>query len=138
MNGPRLQRWLTGSLCLLAMSAMQQPRSDTLIKGDAARGEEIYTRCQACHALAYERVGPRHCGLFGRQAGTVPGFVYSDAMKNSKIIWNEDTLNKFLADPMAMVPGTAMGYAGVPDAQERSDLIAYLKKANASSECTGK
>ncbi|MBO1111218.1 c-type cytochrome [Bordetella petrii] len=99
--------------------------------GDARRGQSIYDRCLACHALAYDRTGPRHCGLFGRRAGTVPGFAYSSAMKQSGIIWNEQTLDVFLKNPLAAVPGTSMGYAGIADAQERADLIAYLKQAPA-------
>lgn len=102
---------------------------------DALRGEQIYTRCLACHALAYDRVGPRHCGLFGRLAGSVSGFEYSPAMKNSKISWNEKTLDRFLAKPLAMVPGSTMTYDGVPDPKERADLIAYLKRANQTPEC---
>ena len=97
--------------------------------GDAGRGEEIYGRCLACHALAFDRVGPRHCGLFGRHAGSVAGFSYSAAMKNSTIVWNEKTLDRFLANPPKAVPGTTMTYAGIPDAGERADLIAYLKSA---------
>jgi cytochrome c len=97
--------------------------------GDAGRGEEIYGRCLACHALAFDRVGPRHCGLFGRHAGSVAGFSYSAAMKNSTIVWNEKTLDRFLANPPKAVPGTTMTYAGIPDAAERADLIAYLKSA---------
>jgi len=97
--------------------------------GDARRGEEIYGRCLACHALAYNRAGPRHCGLFGRRAGSVPGYSYSQAMKQSGIIWNEQTLDVFLKNPLAAVPGTSMGYAGIADAGERADLIAYLKQA---------
>lgn len=100
------------------------------LKGDVVRGEQIYTRCFACHALERDRTGPRHCGLFGRKAGSVPGFDYSDAMKKSGIVWNDKTLARFLADPAKTVPGTSMGYAGVKDAQERDDLIAYLKKAS--------
>jgi len=96
---------------------------------DPEKGKEIYGRCLACHALEYDRVGPRHCGLFGRRAGSVPGFTYSEAMKRSKIVWNEKTLDRFLANPPKTVPGTAMTYAGVPDAKERADLIAYLKGA---------
>ena len=102
---------------------------------DAARGEQIYIRCLACHALTTDRVGPRHCGLFGRKAGSVPGFSYSPAMKKSGIVWNEKTLDKFLQSPLKMVPGTAMTYDGVTDAGERADLITYLKQANASPEC---
>ena len=71
---------------------------------DAARGEQVYARCLACHALAYDRVGPRHCGLFGRLAGSVPEFGYSPAMKNSRIVWNAKTLDRFLTQPLKMVP----------------------------------
>lgn len=86
---------------------------------DAARGEQVYARCIACHALATDRVGPRHCGLLGRRAGSVPGFFYTDEMKNSKLIWDEKTLDRFLAKPMGVVPGTSMTYDGVPDARDR-------------------
>jgi len=102
---------------------------------DPKAGEAIYSRCAACHAFAYDRTGPRHCGLFGRRAGTVPGFDYSDAMKKSGIVWNEATLDRFLADPLRAVPGTAMGYAGIKDPKERADLIAYLQQADRSPEC---
>lgn len=102
---------------------------------DAAHGEELYTRCAACHALASDRVGPRHCGLLGRRAGSVPGFAYTDAMKNSKLVWDEKTLDRFLAKPMGVVPGTSMTYDGVPQASDRADLIAYLRKAGAGPEC---
>jgi hypothetical protein len=71
----------------------------------------------------------------GGAAGTVPGFAYSAAMIRSKIVWNETTLDRFLASPLAVVPGTAMGYAGIADGKERADLIAYLKQANASPLC---
>lgn len=103
---------------------------------DVQRGEQIYARCLACHALAHDRVGPRHCGLFGRRAGSVPGFDYSSAMKKKKIIWNEKTLDRFLTKPLKMVPGSTMTYDGIPNRQERADLIAYLKQANHSAECT--
>jgi len=100
-----------------------------LAAGDPARGEKIYERCAACHSLTTDRTGPHHCGLLGRKAGSVPGFEYSKAMKESKITWNERTLDRFLANPLKAVPGTSMGYAGIPDAGERRDLIAYLAHA---------
>jgi cytochrome c len=100
--------------------------------GDAARGEQLYARCAACHALAYDRVGPRHCGVLGRRAGTVPGFDYSPAMKRSKLMWTKENLSRFLADPLSVVPGTTMTYAGVSDAKERADLVAYLGTATCS------
>ena len=108
---------------------------DAAPRGDAKAGQEIYARCIACHALAYDRTGPRHCGLLGRRAGSVKGFAYSAAMKRSRIVWSAETLDRFLADPRKAVPGTSMGYAGVTDSKERADLIAYLERANESSEC---
>lgn len=95
----------------------------------------MYERCVACHALAYDRTGPRHCRLFGRRAGSVPGFAYSEAMRRSKQVWNAQTLDRFLRNPLKAVPGTSMGYAGIADRQERADLIAYLKRMNDSAEC---
>ena len=89
----------------------------------------------ACHALATDRVGPRHCGLFGRLAGSVPGFPYSPAMKNSHIVWNDRTLDRFLVSPTTVVPGTAMTYDGIADPGERADLIAYLKHADSTPAC---
>ena len=100
-----------------------------LATGDPKAGEAIYPRCAACHALAYDRVGPRHCDLLGRRAGSVAGFDYSPAMKQSELAWTTENLERFLADPIGTVPGTTMTYAGVPDPQERADLIAYLAKA---------
>jgi cytochrome c len=102
---------------------------------DPAHGEQVYARCLACHALASDRVGPRHCGLLGRRAGSVPGFNYSPAMKKSKLTWDEKTLDRFLAKPMKVVHGTAMTYDGVPDPKDRADLIAYLRDAGNSAEC---
>ena len=108
-----------------------------LTHGDPARGEAIYTRCLACHAFAYDRTGPRHCRLFGRRAGSLQGFAFSDAMRRSNLVWDARTLDRFLANPLKAVPGTAMGYAGIADRQERADLIAYLKRVNDSAECHG-
>ncbi|HMA08293.1 MAG TPA: c-type cytochrome [Ramlibacter sp.] len=102
------------------------------------RGEQIYTRCAACHAIDSNRTGPQHCGLFGRRAGTAPGFTgYSKAMRDSKIVWNANAIDHFLQDPMKAVPGTAMGYAGVKDPKERADLIAWLSVATRPGQgCT--
>jgi len=121
-------RWLLAAATLAAgVQALAAP--------DAVRGEQVYARCLACHALAADRVGPRHCGLFGRLAGSVPGFSYSEAMKKSKIVWNDKTLDRFLASPLAVVPGTAMTYDGVPDPGDRADLIAYLRQADGTPAC---
>lgn len=99
-------------------------------EGDPARGAAIYERCIACHALARDRTGPRHCGLIGRRAGSLPGFAYSEAMRRSGIVWNHRTLDCFLKAPLEALPGTLMGYDGVKDDGERADLIAYLTKAS--------
>jgi cytochrome c len=99
-----------------------------LAGGDPVAGEVVYSRCLGCHAVQYNRTGPKHCGVLGRRAGNVPGYEYSAAMKSSKLVWNENTLDRFLADPLKTVPGTTMTYAGVPDPRERADLIAYLRR----------
>jgi cytochrome c len=101
--------------------------------GDATRGKSIYARCAGCHAIERNRVGPRHAGLFGRAAGSLDDYAYSDAMRASGLVWDAATLDRFLADPRAVVPGTKMGFAGIKDAAERADLIAYLAEATVPS-----
>jgi cytochrome c len=97
--------------------------------GDPTHGMQIYQRCQLCHSIEHDLVGPRHLGLFGRKAGSVAGYPYSTAMKSSGITWSEDTLNQFLSGPQAFVPGTRMTFTGLPNEQDRADVIAYLKEA---------
>ncbi len=126
---------LAGLVLALAAGTAPAAAKNAGSHGEPKAGEAIYSRCLACHALAYDRTGPRHCGLFGRRAGSVKGFAYSEAMKRSNIVWNEKSLDRFLSNPLKTVPGTAMGYAGIADKQERADLIAYLKKANESAQC---
>jgi cytochrome c len=105
--------------------------------GDPVRGALIYERCAACHSLDHNRTGPKHCGLFGRRAGSLPDFEYSSAMRAAAIVWNERTLDRFLAAPMTVVPGTSMGYAGIDDAHDRADLIAWLREATQGSRHCG-
>ena len=115
-----------------AVLLLLTPRSPALAAdGDPTRGEQIYHRCQGCHSIDANRVGPRHAGLFGRHAGSLDDYSYSDAMRASGVVWNETTLDQFLTAPRKFIPGTKMPFAGIPDAQERADLIAYLKKATA-------
>jgi len=113
-----------------AVLLLLMPRSPAFgADGDPTRGEQIYHRCQGCHSIDANRVGPRHAGLFGRHAGSLDDYNYSDAMRASGVVWNETTLDQFLTAPRKFIPGTKMPFAGIPDAQERADLIAYLKQA---------
>ena len=130
-----LLRRLAGLALAFAAGTAPAAAKHAAPHGDAQAGEAIYARCIACHALAYDRTGPRHCGLFGRRAGSVKGFPYSAAMRRSNIVWGQKTLDRFLAHPLKAVPGTAMGYAGITDPKERADLIAYLEQADALPEC---
>jgi cytochrome c len=114
---------------LIALAALPLLTLSAQAGGDPAKGEALYARCQGCHSLERNRVGPMHRGLFGRAAGSVPGFAYSRAMKESGIVWDEASLDDFLAHPRETVPGTKMTYAGIADPQERADLIAWLKEA---------
>src|SRR5262245_14830849 len=100
--------------------------------GDPAKGEKLYVRCQGCHSIDTNRVGPRHQGLFGRTAGSLDDYNYSDAMRGSGVVWDEATLDKFLTAPREFIKGTKMPFTGMKDAQERADLIAYLKQATAT------
>lgn len=98
---------------------------------DVKKGEVIFRQCAACHALeeGKTKIGPSLHGMFGRQAGSVSGFTYSDAMKNSGLTWDEGTLSNYLHSPKALVPGTKMTFPGIKDDGKLQDLIAYLKQA---------
>ena len=96
---------------------------------DAAAGEKVFLVCKACHqvgASAKNAVGPVLNGLFGRKAGTVEGYSYSDGNKKSGIVWDEATFSEYIKDPKAKVPGTKMAFAGIKDEQKIKDLTAYL------------
>jgi cytochrome c len=96
--------------------------------GDAERGKIVFEkRCTGCHAMQADRDGPRLAGVYGRRAGSVSGFTYSTALKNSRIDWNDRTLDQWLSDPDLMIPQNNMDFS-VPKAAERRDLIAYLKQ----------
>jgi|SRR5262249_47485004 len=98
--------------------------------GDVARGEQRYEECVACHAkeASANGIGPNLHGVFDRKAGTLSDFRYSAAMRRSGITWTEETIDKFINDPQGVVPANRMPYAGMADAADRADLIAYLQK----------
>jgi len=94
---------------------------------DAERGGALYeARCGACHSLDAHRVGPMHRGVFGRRAGSAPGYEYSPALKGADMVWDAASINVWLKNPEALVPGQRMGYS-VADAIDRDDLVAFLR-----------
>ncbi|MDO8047386.1 c-type cytochrome [Janthinobacterium sp. SUN211] len=105
--------------------------SGSATAGDAMHGQVLYkTMCISCHSIDYNGVGPAHKGVFGRKAGSVADYNYSPAVKASTIVWGEKTLDQWLSGPEKLIPGQKMGYL-VPSAQDRADLIAYLKQESA-------
>jgi len=95
--------------------------------GDPVKGKADFARCTGCHVLTGPGfAGPALAGVYGRKAGSAPGYDYSKALASSGLVWNDETLDAFLDAPTKVVPGAAM-YSSVPDAQDRADLIAYLK-----------
>jgi cytochrome c len=123
-----LKAWmLGGSLALLVAGP-------ALADGDAAKGEKVFKRCQACHVVNAEqnRVGPHLVGVIGRKAGSVEGFNYSDAMKAKGaegLEWNEETIGKYIENPKDFIPKNKMAFPGLKKEDERADVIAYLKEA---------
>src|SRR5262245_18837180 len=96
--------------------------------GNAAKGEQKFAKCAICHAKDKTNgIGPGLAGIIGRHAGALPEFSYSQAMKNSNIVWNEKSLDTFIMATQSAVPGNTMPFPGIPDQQERNDLIAYLE-----------
>lgn len=98
---------------------------------DVAAGEKSFNKCRACHQVgetAKNTVGPVMNGLFGRKSGTIEGYNYSDANKNSGITWDEAVFAEYIKDPKAKIPGTKMAFAGIKNEQEIKDLTAFLKQ----------
>jgi len=115
------------TLLMLALVPLAVWSSDGDGSANPERGKEIYeSRCFACHSIDDNRVGPKHLGVFGRKAGSIADYDYSKSVKKAKITWNEKTLDAWLTDPEALIPGQKMGYQ-VSDAADRADIIAYLK-----------
>ena len=94
---------------------------------DVAAGKQVYAQCAACHSIdGSHGVGPSLQGVIGRQAGSAPGFRFSRAMKGAGYPWDAKALDAYIANPQGAVPGNVMPYAGLADAKQRADLIAYL------------
>ena len=95
--------------------------------GDASRGRVLYQACTGCHSIDEDDIGPRHRGVVGRAAGTVPGYAYSAALKRSGFVWDPVSLDRWLTNPQAMIPGAKMFFA-IRSAEDRADIIAYLSE----------
>jgi cytochrome c2 len=127
---------MTGSLqCairLVAATAIMAAAGAARADGDPARGEKRFEDCVACHSTerGVNNVGPTLYGVFERKAGEVSDFRYSPALKRSGITWTAQALDAFIADPQKAVPANRMPYAGMPDAADRADLVAYLQKVS--------
>jgi cytochrome c len=115
-------------LAMLASAATLSMPLAANAEGDAAAGEKVFAHCAPCHSIkpGENKVGPSLAGVFGRKAGTEPGFSYSAALKGQDITWNEASVNEWLQGPGKFVKGTKMIYS-VPDEKDRQDVIAYLK-----------
>jgi cytochrome c len=108
---------------------------------DVAKGETSFHKCLPCHSIgdsAENKIGPELNGLDGRHSGSVDGFEYSDANKNSGIVWNEAKFKEYIQDPRGVVPGTKMIFAGIKNPQEINDLWAYVSQFNADGSIKGK
>jgi cytochrome c len=128
--GADLQRrvWLLAlGFILMASVAGHAQTPPAPFQGDPVRGKTLYQNCTACHSIDDDDIGPRHRGVVGRTAGTVPGYTYSPALKASGIVWDKTTLNRWLTNPSAMVPGTKMFFL-IDNPQNRADIIAYLSE----------
>jgi len=115
------------AVCLVNAASAQDP----------AEGEKVFATCKACHQIvegAKNAIGPELNDVVGRKAGSVAGYNYSDANKNSGITWNESNLEEYLKDPRAKVPGTKMVFAGIKDEKKVQDLIAFLKQFDAAGK----
>src|SRR6266436_5531089 len=121
-------------LAIMALSAIAWSSPALAEPCDAARGERDFRACAPCHSLEPNRnmTGPSLAGVWGRKAGSLPSFErYSPALKTSGVVWNAEMLNTWIEAPAKMIPHNRMTFAGIPDAQARADLIAYLKSAAA-------
>ena len=124
-----MRKSMTAALMtLMAAAASGAAAQDA---GDVKKGESLFARCRTCHSLdaGTNKQGPSFHGLFGRKAGSVPGYAYSPAMKKSDTVWEDDTLAKYISNPHADIPGNKMPFNGLTDADQVKNLLAYLKDA---------
>jgi cytochrome c len=119
---------------LIVAAALVAATANAASAQDVAKGEISFHKCLPCHAIgddAQNKIGPELNGLDGRHSGSVANFSYSDANKNSGIVWDEAQFKDYIKDPRAKLPGTKMIFAGIKNEQEIGDLWAYLSQFNA-------
>lgn len=128
---------VVGIIASVSTASAQYVPSFSLLRAEQAAGQRLFNdHCAACHAqkpgtrLVF---GPNLDGVVGRRAGSVAGFPYSEALKNSGLVWTEDNLRKWVADSAHMVPGTLMPHASISDPAEQIYLVAYLKTLKGSA-----
>ena len=119
------------SQIMIATAAALLAAAPAHADGDAAKGAKVFNKCKACHNVdkPANKIGPSLQGVFGRTAGTVEGYNYSDAMKASGIVWSIETLGNYLKAPKEMVPGTKMTFVGLKKDDDIENLMAYLEEA---------
>jgi cytochrome c2 len=113
----------------IAISVLVFGAASAEVTGNAANGAVVFNRCAICHnntKAAGNKIGPDLFGVVGRKAGTYPGFSYSPAMKSTGFVWTPAKLDAYIASPPIVVPGNKMAFAGISNAGQRADLIAYL------------
>jgi cytochrome c len=128
MDGYNYISKLTGLVLVagILVTAAALASVNTLV-GDPGRGKALYQACEACHSIDENDLGPRHRGVVGRRAGGVEDYVYSSALRNSGLTWDAPTLDRWLTNPSALVPGTKMFFQ-ISDPQSRADVIAFLEE----------
>jgi len=122
-----MSKLIGGAIVAGTFMVAASPAAVSSLVGDPGRGKTLYQACEACHSIDENDLGPRHRGVVGRRAGSVEDYGYSTALKNSGLTWDEPTLDRWLINPSALVPGTKMFFQ-IGDAQSRADLIAFLKE----------
>ena len=117
---------------LYAIAIVGLSSTAAMAEGDPAKGEKVFRKCKACHAVeeGKNKVGPSLYAIVGRDAGSVDGFKYSDAMMESGLVWDAANIDGYLADPKGFIPKNKMAFAGLKKEQDRADVIAYLESLN--------
>ncbi len=124
------------ALSVLAIITVAGLTSTSALPANVKKGKKVFKKCKTCHVVDKEKnkVGPHLVGLFGRKAGAVDGFKYSKAMKHADIVWNAETIAKYVRKPKKFIPGNKMVFRGLKKEKQITNLIAYLEEATKKPE----